>query len=287
MASGTSKQLKILATVAHPHDITHMSGTLAHHVQDGDLVTAVSVTGGTHTHRQRLEDEMRKPLDERDLSVLQVSEEEYGHQKASEFSQVCALFGITDAHILPFPDWPWELSKEMVQALTETILAVRPDVILTHAPGCGTQLRQGWVYDPGLDPHGDTGRAIHAAMAFASMPDEISRRQSHTVKAVFYLAVDMPMQSVDLFIDITDQAANRIRAEKLFTTQDHTDEYANKRIQIGAGFMGWMSGTSYGEAWVRARPQFNLRIDLTDQELERADLPSVDYLARVGKIIMD
>ncbi len=56
MASKTSKQLTILAVVAHPHDITHMCGTLAHHVQDGDQVTAVTVTGGSHIHRQRLEE---------------------------------------------------------------------------------------------------------------------------------------------------------------------------------------------------------------------------------------
>ncbi len=285
MASGTSKQLKILATVAHPHDITHMCGTLAHHVEDGDAVTTVSVTGGLHIHRQRLYDEMRKPPGERDLSVLQESDEEYEHQKASEFRQVCALFGITDARILPFPDWPWELSDELVQTLTEIILEVRPDIILTHPPA--VQFQHGWVSLPMTDQHPDTGRAIHLAMEYASMPDDARKRQSHVVTAVFYTGGYIPMEQTDIFIDITDQAANRIKAEKLFPTQDHTAEFANKRIQIGAGFTGWHCGAAYGEAWVRARPQFARRIDLTDEELERNEISSVEHIARIGKVIMD
>ena len=88
MASNTSKQLTVLGLVAHPHDITHMAGTLAHHVQDGDRVTAVSVTGGSHVHRERLSDEMRKPAGERDSSALLESEEAYGDRKAGEFRQV-------------------------------------------------------------------------------------------------------------------------------------------------------------------------------------------------------
>jgi len=285
MASNTSKQLKILATVAHPHDITHMCGTLAHHVADGDAVTAVSVTGGLHVHRQRLEDEMRKPPDERDLSVLQESDEEYEHQKASEFRQVCALFGITDARVLPFPDWPWELSDELVQTLTEIILEVRPDIILTHAPL--VQFRHGWVSLLPADPHTDTGRATHLAMSYAGMADDARKRQSHGVTAVFYTGVDLPIEQADVFIDISDQAANRIKAEKLFTTQDHTAEFANKRIQIGAGSTGWRCGAAYGEAWVRARPQFARRIDLTDEELERNEISSVEYLARLAETIVD
>ena len=284
--SDRPKNLRLLAVVAHPHDITHMCGTLAHHVSDGDAVTAVSVTGGLHTHRQRLYDEMRKPPGERDLSVLQESDEEYEHRKASEFRQVCALFGISDARILPFPDWPWKLSDELVQALTEIILEVRPDIVLTHAPKA--QFNHGWVsLLPQDDPHSGTGRATHLAISCAGMPDDARKRQTHAVAAVLYTGVDLPIEQADIFIDITDQAANRIKAEKLFTTQDHTAEFANKRIQIGAGFTGWTCGASYAEAWVRARPQFARRIDLTDQEVERNAIPSVEYLARVGKVIME
>ena len=282
MAGKTSKQLTILALVAHPHDITHMCGTLAHHVQDGDRVTAVTVTGGSHIHRQRLYDEMRKPAGARDLSVLQESDDDYGDRKAGEFRQVCDLFGIKDARLLPFVDFPWKLTEEMIQAVTEIILEVRPDVILTHAPRLTTA--QGWVAYTRQDAHGDIGIIAGEAMGYAAMPDVASGRQSHTVTAVFYLGVDFPMEQSHLFVDISDQAENRIKAEMLFTTQDHTTEFANKRINIGAGFMGWMSGTSYAEGWVRARPPIARRLDLTDEEILRGTMPSVDAIARVGTL---
>ena len=282
MAGNTSKQLTILALVAHPHDITHMCGTLAHHVQDGDRVTAVAVTGGSHIHRQRLEDEMRKPPGERDISVLQESEEDYADRKADEYRQVCDLFGIKDARLLPFVDFPWKLTDEMIQAVMEIVLAVRPDIVLTHAPQLDSA--QGWVAYTRQDSHGDVGIIAGEAMGLAAMADVESGRQSHAVTAVFYLGVDFPIEQSQLFVDISDQAENRIKAEMLFATQDHTAEFANKRINIGAGFMGWMSGTSYAESWVRARPALARRLDLTDEEIELTAMPSVQCLARCGKL---
>ena len=282
MAGKTSKQLTILGLVAHPHDITHMAGTLAHHAQDGDRVTAVSVTGGSHIHRQRLYDEMRKPAGERDLSVLKESDEDYGDRKAGEFRQVCDLFGISDARLLPFVDFPWKVTDEIVQAVTELILDVRPDVILTHAPRLNSA--RGWVAYNRQESHGDIGAIAGEAMGYAAMPDVESGRQSHTVAAVFYLGVDFPLEQTDVFVDISDQAENRIKAEMLFTTQDHTPEFANKRINIGAGFMGWMAGTSYAEGWVRSRPALARRLDLTDEEIESNAMPSVEHIERVGKL---
>ena len=281
MAGKTSKQLTILAVVAHPHDITHMCGTLAHHVQDGDRVTAVTVTGGTHMHRERLSDEMRKPPGERDLSVLQESDEDYEDRKGDEFRQVCDLFGIKDARLLPFADFPWKITDEMVQVVMEIILELRPDVILTHAPRRISS--HGWVVY-GEDAHADIGVLTSEAMSFAGTPDVESGRQSHLVTAMFYTVVDFPLDQSDLLVDISDQAENRIKAELLFTTQDHTVEFANKRLNVGAGTVGWMAGTSYGEGWVRAQPVVARRIDLTDEQIERTARPSVEHLARIGKL---
>jgi LmbE family N-acetylglucosaminyl deacetylase len=283
MAGKTSKQLTILGIVAHPHDITHMCGTLAHHVQDGDRVTAVTMTGGTHIHRQRLYDEMLKPAGQRDLSVLRESEEDYGNCKAVQFRQVCSLFGVKDARILPFLDFPWRLSEEMYQTVAEIILEVRPDLILTHAPRQNNA--HGWVTYSRHDSHGDVGIIVNEACAWAAMPDVRNGRQSHAMPSIFYLGVDFPLEQADLFVDIGDQAENRIRAETFFTTQDHTLEFANKRIAIGAGFMGWMSGNSYAEAWVRARPQVARRIDLTDEEIAHRERPSVQHLAEIGRLV--
>ena len=58
--------LRLLVVVGHPHDITHMAATCAHHVERGDSVAVVAITGGTTVHNEPLLDELRKPPEQRD-----------------------------------------------------------------------------------------------------------------------------------------------------------------------------------------------------------------------------
>lgn len=62
--------------VAHPHDITHMCDTLGHHVERGDSVTAIALTGGLRIHREKLYDELLKPASERNLEILRQSDDD-------------------------------------------------------------------------------------------------------------------------------------------------------------------------------------------------------------------
>ena len=54
--------------------------------------------------------------------------------KEQEFRQVCALFGCTDARILPFKDKPFKKSDEAVEAVRNIIYETRPNVLIT-TPG--------------------------------------------------------------------------------------------------------------------------------------------------------
>ena len=92
--------MRLLVIVAHPHDLCHMAGTCAHHVERGDRVTAVAITGGQTTHDEELADELRKSPDQRDMTIVGRSQEEYAASKAREFVNVCELFGIADVRIL-------------------------------------------------------------------------------------------------------------------------------------------------------------------------------------------
>ncbi len=121
--TGPDRKLRLLAVVAHPHDITHMCGTLGHHVERGDSATAVSVTGGEKIHRARLHDELRKPPAERNLEAVQPAES-YGEQKAHEMAEVCKIFGVEDVRVLPFADIPFQVTEEVTEALAEIIYEV-------------------------------------------------------------------------------------------------------------------------------------------------------------------
>jgi len=273
------RKLTILAVVAHPHDITHMAGTLAHHVERGDSVTAVAMTGGIRTHREKLYDELRKPRAERNMDIVLESGEAYGEEKAHEMVAVCAVFGIEDVRILPFPDEPFRTTPEVIEVLAEILLEVRPHLLLTHAPK--TRLQHGYN-TMSTDDHPEIGVAAQEAMRKARIPNAETQEVPVRVAAVYYTGVDFPHRESDLYVDITDQAANRMKAEKLFLTQGQTAEFAYKRIQIGAGAFGWCAHTGYAEGWVRAEPQVARHLTITNEDLENAERPKAESIARLA-----
>ncbi len=277
--TGPDEKLRLVAVVAHPHDITHMCGTLAHHVERGDSVTAVSVTGGVRAHREKLYDELRKPPAERNMDIVLQSEADYGEQKAHEMVELCGLFGVEDVRVLPFPDLPFEATPEVVETLAEILLEVRPHMVLTHGPYGG--VRHG---NTSIDPgdHGGAALATHRAMGRAATPNAETKRAPHEVAAIYYTGVDFPTHEADLFVDITDQAENRLKAELLFTTQAHTTELARKRIEIGIGTAGWTARTGYAEGWVRGGPQVSRYLTITDHDLEAVDISRQELFARLG-----
>ncbi len=275
------KQLRLLAVVAHPHDITHMCGTLAHHIERGDAVTAVAVTGGRKVHHEKLYDELRKPPEERNMEIVLQSEAAYGEQKVHEMVQVCALFGITDVRVLPFPDVPFEASAEAIETLAEIVWEVRPHLVLTHAPIA--KRRHGYVSIVPND-HMETGVAVHQALDIVDTPNAEAQRIPHQVAAVYYTGTDFSAEDADLFVDIMDQAANRMKAEMLFTTQAHTPEFAHKRIQM-IGACGWRAGVAYAEPFVRADREVGKYLTVTDHALEAAEMPAQERIARLSQQI--
>ncbi|MCK4324192.1 MAG: PIG-L family deacetylase [Armatimonadetes bacterium] len=280
--SGCSEGLQLVAIVAHPHDITHMAGTCAHHVERGDTVTAVAVTGGESTHNERLYDELRKPPEERNMEIVLQSSDAYASQKAAEMREVCGLFGITDVRVLPFSDKPFRVTDDLVQVLAEILYEVRPHIILTHAPYApATQGRMSIT----PDDHSSTGVAVHQALATVGTPDREGQRIPHRVAAVYYTGVDVPRRDIELFVDITDQAANRLAAEKLFTTQGHTAEFAHKRIEIGAGGWGWSAHVAYAEPFIRAHAEVSRYLTVTDEALSAPEMSQEDMMARMSKQI--
>jgi len=277
--TGPDRKLAILAVVAHPHDITHMCGTLAHHVERGDSVTVVAMTGGLKTHREKLYDELRKPPAERNMEIVLQPEAAYGEEKAHEMVEVCSLFGITDVRIMPFPDVPFEASAEVVETLAEILYEVRPHLILTHAPIA--QPRHGVGY---IEPHDhpETGIAVTLARERVSVPDAQTKRPPVAVARIYYTGVDFYTRDADLFVDIADQAANRIKAEALFASQGQTPEFAHKRIEGNLTHCGWLAHTSYAEPWVRGGPDLSRYLTITDDTLEIADMSRQELFARMA-----
>ena len=275
--------LRLLSVNAHPHDFTHHSGTLGIHVDDGDSVTVVAMTGGASTHNQKLAEEMAKPVDERDTEVIDRIVGEYTAQKAEELRTACGFMGITDVRILPFEDKPFTLEKhpEAVDTLRDIILEVRPHIMITQSPYL--RGRQGLRLGARND-HTETGFASMEAKSLAALPRYEDTQPTHQIAATFFPGVYFERDEWDFVVDITDYFEKRVQGEATYVSQGHTPEWARKRMEVTLGNAGWFSGTGYAEGFVQETPFLLPKIGLPESVLKGAEeTEAVRHTRMVGK----
>jgi LmbE family N-acetylglucosaminyl deacetylase len=279
MVVAEREKLKILVITAHPHDFTHCSGTCGIHATMGDEVTVVSVTGGGHTHNEKLHDELLKPEAERDPAVLEQSGDDYMATKKKELGQVCALFGIADVRVLDFPDKPFKRTPAAVEALRDIILEVRPDVLIPQSPFLNGPKR---LTNAGHDDHLETAFATMEAQALAGIPDFGSTQTPHTIAATYYPAVYFQPDEIDFYVDISAWKERRIQAEMLFASQSQSEAFGRKRVEIQTGSFGWRGGTDFAEGFVRSGPELLPHIEVPRAALIRAHEPRENHLKRLA-----
>ena len=274
--------LKILGVNAHPHDFTHYAGTLGIHVADGDTVTVVSMTSGATTHNQALNEEMAKPLEERDRQLIDRIIEEYAGQKIEELRTACGVFGITDVRVLPFSDKTFTLEKnpDAIDALKEIIQDVRPHIMITqnayltgrHGHRLGAR-----------DDHSETGFASIEARELAGLPGHDDARPGHKIAATYFPGVYFGRGEWDFAVDITDFFEKRVEAEATFVTQGHTPEWSRKRMEVTLGNAGWFTATGYAEGFVSDKLFLLPKIELPDSALRQAEEPeSARHMRMLG-----
>lgn len=274
-----SEPLRLMTIAAHPHDATYTLGTSAHHIQRGDSVTVVSLTDGVTTHDEGLIDELRKPEGERRAEILEQSRDGKAHRKQVEMEKVCSLFGITDVRILPFSDNPIETTPQLYQTLADVFYDVRPHIVITHAPYNWGHRGHVSIWD---HDHPKTGQIVHQTMQTVSMADPQRKRAPHNVAQVFYIGVEFGWNEIDVFVDISDQVDNRMKAEALYESQGHTGDFARKRIEAFAGHAGWFGRTGYAEPFIRATAQVSDHLPLTANELQQASQTGEQTLEKMG-----
>ncbi len=274
----SNNPLRILVVVAHPHDFTHCAATCGIHAARGDSVTVVTVTSGARTHNERLHDELLKPESERDPAVLAQKPEEYARIKAEEVRKVCGLFGVTDVRILQWPQpFRLESSPGAVDDLRQVFYDVRPHVLITQKPYYNA--RHGMA-NMARDDHAETAIAVLEAKGLAAMPDHKTRERPHTVAATFHLGIYFTREEIDFYVDISGWHEKRVQAETLFESQGQFEEFARKRVEIGAGEAGWYAQVAYAEGFVRAEAETLAELHVPELALRRAEEPTRDRLRR-------
>ena len=265
------QHLRILVVTAHPHDFTHCAGTLGVHTSLGDSVTVVAVAPGVYTHNERLYDELMKPLEERDASIVDQSLEAYAAMKEDELRRAGAIFGITDVRILDFPE-PFRLDSypESVERLRDIILETRPHMLITQSPYLTGPHR---MTSGARDDHLETGFAVLEARTLAATPSYNSQTRPHTIAATYFPGEPSwrgERNQFDFVVDISDWYEQRVQAEMEFKSQGHTEAFARRRISTLPGSVGWVNGTMYAEGFVRERPDLLPRIIVPEAAIRHA-----------------
>ena len=273
------EKLKFLVVTAHPHDFTHCSGTCGIHTEMGDEVTVVSITGGGHIHNEKLHDELLKPAGERDRAVIEQSANDYTATKAEELRKVCSIFGITDVRVFGFPDKPFKNTPDVVAALRDVILEVRPDVLIPQSP-----FLEGHKGLPraGHDDHLEAAFATIEAQSLAAIPGYGDTETPHTIAATYYAGVYFQRDEIDFYVDISAWKERRVEAEAMFASQAQSETFARRRVEVQTGYQGWREGVESAEGFVRAGPELLSHIDVPESALRRAREPRQKYMKRLA-----
>ena len=193
-------KLNILSINAHPHDFTHMAGTLGIHKAKGDNVTVVSLTPGTNVHNEKKHDELMKPEAERDMDIINQPDDEIKQIKIEELEKACGIFGIDDVRVLDYPQ-PFRLSEfpNAIKSLADIILDTRPHVLIMQSPYARGHHGRIGVY---ADDHIETAQATIDAKSVASVGSD--GQTPHTIATTLYPGVYFNNNEVDFTVDISD-----------------------------------------------------------------------------------
>jgi len=272
-----SRPIHLMIVAAHPADsFDQAGGTLAHHVAQGDRVTAVIATTGVRSHHFRLADEKRRAG--KKLNVEKRIQKAVA-EKLEEVRNACRILGFDDVRALGFDDDDVLLTQGKVEAIAAVIRELKPDILITHHPfECG-----------GFKMHGTIGQATLHAWQLASGSGH-GRQPRHYAPIVYFMC---PLAYIgnnsleyagtaraDLFVDITDVIELKVRAMDYINTQYYGGAYARKTAESFDGTFGQHAGVAYAEVFQRFAPAVRYTLPVTDAELSLIDAPIEAYMAR-------
>ena len=277
-----SRPIHLMIVGTHPADVVDQAGgTLAHHIEQGDKVTAVIVTTGARSHHWKLIDQKRRQQEELDVEPLiaQVAQE-----KLEESRRACAILGITDVRGLGFSDDDILVNLDLIEAIADVIRDVRPDVLILHHP-----------YEMGgLKMHATVGQSTIYAWQQAAGAGRGNKR-THSVPSLYimnpvayrghntleYASTEHP----NLYVDITDVIEKKVKAYDEISTQYYDGAYARKAVETGDGAYGNKGYVAYAEVFQCFFPWVRYTLPVTDAELRRSEEMGPAGMIRRSEIV--
>ena len=277
-----SRPVHLMIIAAHPADsFDQAGGALAHHVAQGDKVTAVIATTGVRSHHWELAEEKRRAgasLDVEDRIQEALA------QKLEEVRNACRILGFDDVRDLGFEDDDLLVTQDKIEAIAEAIRDVRPDILITHHP----------YESGGFKLHGTIGQCTLYAWQVAGGSGR-GRQLRHPVPVIYFMNPMAYMGNnsleyagtsrADVYIDITDVIDKKVQALDYISSQYYGGTYSRKRAEAADGHHGNHARVAYAEQFQRFLPQVRYTLPITDHELERIDEPPEAMMGRRGEMI--
>lgn len=279
--------LSLLIVGGHPADVFDCAGgTLAHHVEAGDRVTALCLTHGARSHSIELIDDVREGR----RAMQEATDEvvaEFVDVKRQEVIDACAIMGIKDVRFLEYEDDVPLLNERLIIRIDETIREVKPDIMITHYPVANAG-------EPAA--HVVCGRAAMAAMESASGMRRGATLPPHRVAQVFFMGVAVAGFARDVLyslypvfcpivVDVTDTVERKVRALDKLRSQKYHGLYARKRMEVVDGNYGYYVRVAYGEPFIAFYPEVSRRLPVSDFLRNRARENAEEETARYCQIL--
>ena len=277
-----SNPIRILIVAAHPADaFDQAGGTLAHHVAEGDQVSALILTGGARSHDWQMSDRQLKADESFDLE--KESEEGPG-KKTDETRRACAQLGITDLHFFGLEDDEEMLTQKLVFEIAEKFRELRPHVVVTHHP----------YEEGGFKMHASTGRGVLYARRACQGSSRLPGKPwlvpiVYFMNPMAYVSHNSLNQGVgfraDVYVDISDVIEKKIAAMDCIESQYYAGMYARKSTEMGDGSHGNMVSTTYAEQFQRYTAQICYKLPIADFEVRLADESREETMKRRAHMI--
>ena len=233
---------KLLVVSAHGADwCTRAGGVILKYVQLGWEVTVFALTFGEHGESGNFwKDHPGTTL------------EEVKHCRRTEAQKAAEFMGVKEIRFFDYGDYPLIMDEERIRKLTEDLLEIRPDMILTH-----------WDQDPINPDHAVCAKAVFRAAPGAGMRGALPDTDPHFIPDVFLFETTIPHSEfnhfqIDTYIDISDVVERKIQAIRLFKAQPQlVDYYTNCAESRGRQANDWSRGRRtirYAEALKRYTP---------------------------------
>jgi LmbE family N-acetylglucosaminyl deacetylase len=248
-------KLNILAVYPHPADsATEASGTLALHAERGDTITSVICTYGERHHMQWLYDEEKKPEEERDLAIINMTLQQYRDFKKREAERIAEIIGVSELIFLDWTDQEVDFNWDRVAQIREVLMRVRPDIVVTHLP-----VELGGHEDD----HPIVGRIVMSAIGSAlhrvRQFDGVEPYRG--VKQVFWSFAGGEENNsrnmlaggivCDVWIDTTPVIHKKVHAMDQLVSQGYHEGTARWIVEARDARWGMIAGCAYAEPFMR------------------------------------